>query len=53
MLSSSVQEESLNFWYLIFYSRTNFIISGVEHEKKFYNLGPRFQYQVQYDNQMT
>ena len=42
MLSSAVQEESLNCWYLIFIGWTNFILSWVEHEKKFYNLGSWF-----------
>ena len=38
MLSSAVQEqeESLN---LFFIGRTNFILSWVEHDKKFYDLG--------------
>ena len=43
MLSSAVQEESVNCWYLFiffFFGRTNFILSWDEHEKKFYNLGP-------------
>ena len=34
MLSSAVQAESLDCWYLIFIGRTNFILSWDEHEKK-------------------
>ena len=33
MLSSALQEKSLNCWYLTFIGRTNFILSWVEHEK--------------------
>ena len=40
MLSSDVQEEPLNCWYLIFIGVTNFILSWVEHEKRFHNLRP-------------
>ena len=40
MLSSALQEKSLNWWYLIFYKRKNFILSWVEHEKSFITLGP-------------
>ena len=40
MLSSAVQEESLNCWYLIFYRQNKFPSQLSWAWKKFYNLGP-------------
>ena len=39
MLSSVLQEKSLNWGFLIFISGTNFILSWVEHEKSFITSG--------------
>ena len=44
MLSSAVQKESLNCWYLISVGKTDFILSWFEHEKKFYKPRPRVHY---------
>ena len=36
-----MQKTSLFIGTLVFMSSSNFVLSGVEHEKKFYNLGTK------------